>query len=455
MNAMRKIAVGALAMILTGGLFGAANAQEAAKQEAAKQEAPKYTMAEYNTYKAAADEKNLPQQIKLLDDFVQRYPNSSLLQYAYQNYYQNYAGQKNNAKAVEYADKLIALGDKAEAGIRYNAYFARAYLFAQMSVSPKDPTAAAQGAAARDAAIAGLAAMANFKKPEGVDEKAFADTRKQHELTFDYTAATGAGLAKDYATAVKYYKEALVLTPNVDVTWYRLGATYLAMDPPKAVDGFWALAHAVSLNGTAANSIKTTLRRQLGNYQQATCEPLMDAEVSEMIALAGPSPERPASYTLPSATELSEALKSMTILTVINDLKAGGDKAKLTWLAACGQEFPDVTTKFFEATASADKVALKVAFVSNQAEYDAAVAPNMEVTVTGQPEAARLEKDSAPRFTGKLTGYDPEPAFLLHWTDAKVKAEDIPAEKKVAAPKKKAPAKKAPAKKTAAKKKVE
>jgi len=452
MNAIRKIAVGALAMILAGGVFGAANAQEAAKQEPAKKE--QYTMAEYNTYKAAADEKNLPQQIKLLDDFVQRYPSSSLLQYAYQNYYQNYAGQKNNAKAVEYADKLIALGDKAEAAIRYQAYFARAYLFAQLNVSPKDPTAVAQGTAARDAAIAGLAAMVNFKKPESMDDKTFEATRKQHELTFDYTAATGAGLAKDYETAVKYYKAALVLTPAVDVTWYRLGATYLAMDPSKTVDGFWALAHAVSLNGTAANSIKTTLTRQVHNYQQATCEPLMDAEVNEMIALAGPSPERPASYTMPSATDLSEALKTMTILTVINDLKAGGDKAKVTWLAACGQVFPDVTTKLFELEPSGENIVLKVAFVSNQAEYDAATTPNMEVIVTGQPEAARVEKGTAPRFTGKLTGYDPEPAFMLHWTEAKVKAEDIPAEKKTVAPKKKAPAKKAAAKKTAAKKKA-
>jgi hypothetical protein len=446
------MAVTALAMILAGGLFGAANAQEAAKQEPAKQEAPKYTMAEYNTYKAAADEKNPAQQVKLLDDFVQRYPSSTLLQYAYQNYYQSYAAQKNNAKAIEYADKLVALKDKAEAGIRYQAYYARAFLFLQMDVT-KDPNAAQLGGAARDAAIAGLAAMPDFKKPEGVDEKTYADTKKQHEMTFDYTAASGAGLAKDYATAVQYYKATLVLTPGADVTWYRLGVTYLAMDPSKAVDGFWALAHAVSLKGQSAERIKTSLRRQLGNYQQATCEPLMDAEMNELIALAGSSPERPASYTLPSATDLSEALKTMTILTVITDLKAGGDKAKLTWLAACGQEFPDVTTKFFEAAASEDKVALKVAFVSNQAEYDAATTPNMEVTVTGQPEATRLEKDSAPRFTGKLTGYDPEPAFLLHWTDAKVKAEDIPAAKK-AAPAKKAPAKKAPAKKAAAKKKA-
>jgi hypothetical protein len=57
----------------------------------------------------------------------------------------------------------------------------------------------------------------------------------------------------------------------------------------------------------------------------------------------------------------------------------------------------------------------------------------MDVKVVGQPEAARVEKDSPVHFTGTLVSYDPDPAFFLHWDKAKVKAEDIPKEK---APKK-------------------
>ena len=44
-----------------------APAQDAAAAGGAQ---PKYTMAEYNSYQAAAAEKNPPSQIKLLDDFV-------------------------------------------------------------------------------------------------------------------------------------------------------------------------------------------------------------------------------------------------------------------------------------------------------------------------------------------------------------------------------------------------
>jgi len=58
-----------------------------------------------------------------------------------------------------------------------------------------------------------------------------------------------------------------------------------------------------------------------------------------------------------------------------------------------------------------------------------ATTPNMDVKVVGQPDAARVEKDNVVHFTGTLVGYDPDPAFFLHWEKAKVKEEDIPKEK--------------------------
>src|SRR3974390_910435 len=68
--------------------------------------AQKYTMAEYNAYQAAAAEKTAAAQLKLLDDFVSKYPNSALVNYIYPLYYRNYGGQRNFPKAIEYADKL-------------------------------------------------------------------------------------------------------------------------------------------------------------------------------------------------------------------------------------------------------------------------------------------------------------------------------------------------------------
>jgi hypothetical protein len=218
------------------------------------------------------------------------------------------------------------------------------------------------------------------------------------------------------------------------------------MTPPQQMDAFWSIARAVTAKGaTQAQStkVKDYLRKLMVNYQQAACDNLTDAELNELLQLAGSSPTRPDSYKLPSADDLTAARKDMTMRSVIDDLKAGGDKAKVTWLAACGLEFPEVPGKVIEVTPGAD-VQLKVAFVTSEAEFDAATTPNLDVKVVGQPDAAKLEKDSAVHFTGTLVAFDPDPAFMLHWDKAKVKEEDLP--------KANAPAKKPAARRPAAKK---
>jgi len=145
---------------------------------------------------------------------------------------------------------------------------------------------------------------------------------------------------------------------------------------------------------------------------------------------------------------LTAARKDMTIASVISDLKAGGDKAKVTWLASCGLEFPDVPGKLIDVAGEGDAVNLKEAFVTSEAEFQAATTANMDVKIAGQPEAAKLEKGNPVRFTGTLSAYDPDPAFMLHWDKAKVNAEDLPKDKE-----KKTPTKRAPAKRPVAKKK--
>ena len=153
---------------------------------------------------------------------------------------------------------------------------------------------------------------------------------------------------------------------------------------------------------------------------------MTDAELAELLQLAASSPERPDSYKLASADELTAARKDMTMKSVIADLKEGGDKAKVTWLAACGLEFPEVPGKVIEVVPAADGAQLKIAFVTSDAEFDAATTPNLDVKVAGQPDVAKVEKDSAIHFTGTLVSYDPDPAFMLHWDKAKVKEEDLP-----------------------------
>jgi tetratricopeptide (TPR) repeat protein len=412
-------------------ISGASNAlgQAPAGQDAGagKQQ---YTMAEYNAYQAAAAERNPAQQIKLLDDFVSKYPNSALLIYIYPLYYNSHSQLKNWPKVIEYSDKLLALGEKAEAPIRYQAYYARA--FAYSNLPPTSQDVKDQASKACEAAKAGLKTLGELKKPDTMSEDDFNKQKQQPAILFSYTLAQCSMIQKDYQTAIDSYKAVLEKNPDDAITSYKIGQAYMAMNPPQQMDAFWYFAKAVSAknaNQTQSNQVKTYLRKVIANYQGGNvCDNLSDAELNELLQLAGSSAERPASYKLPSSADLDAARKDMTIASVIADLRAGGDKAKITWLASCGLEFPDVPGKLIEITAGSD-VQLKVAFVTSDAEFDAKTTPDMDVKVVGQPDAAKLEKGNPVRFTGTLVAYDPDPNFMLHWDKAKVNAEDIPKEK--------------------------
>jgi tetratricopeptide (TPR) repeat protein len=439
MNVTRRLA--GLAIVAAVSLFcinvAPATAQDAGAAAGGQQ---KYTMAEYNAYQASAAEKNPAAQLKLLDDFVAKYPNSALLNYIYALYYKNYADQKNFPKTIEYCDKLIALGDKASPAEKYQAYSVRA--FAYNNIPNPDPATAK---AAYDAALAGVKSVDAVPKPADTDDAKFAEEKKRSSVFFYGTAGNAAMAAKNYQGAIDAYKKVLEANPDDLTTNYSLGKAYMALNPPQQLDALWYFARAASsknANEAQSKQVKTYLRKLLSNYQGGTvCDALIDAELNELLQLASSSAERPASYKLPSASDLEATRKDMTIASVVADLKAGGDKAKLTWTAACGLEFPDVPGKIIEVTPSSDGAELKVAFVTSDAEFEAAKTPNMDVKVSGQPEAAKLEKDNPVRFTGTLETYDPDPAFMLHWDKAKVNEEDLP----------KAAAKK-PAKKPAAKK---
>jgi len=85
----------------------------AAPQDAAAAP-PKYTLAEYNAEQAVEKEQNPQNKIKLADDFVKQYPNSTLMPYIYRAYYLTNYALKNYAGTMDYADRQIALGEKID-----------------------------------------------------------------------------------------------------------------------------------------------------------------------------------------------------------------------------------------------------------------------------------------------------------------------------------------------------
>jgi len=404
----------------------ATRAQQAQDQTAK----PTYTIPEYNAFQAANAEKDPQARLKLLDDFGAKFPSSTLNPYVYQLYVKTYTELKNYPKVIEYADKLTALGDKVDIPTRLGALQSRCQVF-PYAFNAKAPDATDQLNKERDAAQEGAKLLAAFTKPAGVTmtDAQFEEQKKPGIAFFQSAAGFACYQLKDYPCAITAFKAVLTLTPTDAVASYRMGVAYLEMKPPQPLDGFWALGRAINLKIPDSDKIKDYLRRQILAYEQPGCDSLADAQLNELLQLSANSPDRPATYTIPSADDLNKIRTSSNILTVLADLKAGGDKAKMTWLALCGAEFPEVVGKLIDITPGTDSVELKLYTGATPEEIQAATTSNLDVKVVGQPEASRLEKEQGVRFSGTMVGYDPEPNFMLHWDKAKVNAEDIPTEK--------------------------
>jgi hypothetical protein len=416
----------------------------AAVQAAQDQSKPGYSLAEYNQYQAADKEQNPQQKIKLLDDFVKAYPNSTLMPYIYRDYYTTYMALKNYAQAIDYADKMIALGDKIDTSGRLEAYYTRAQAFylGMQDKSLQTPDALNK---ARDNALAGLKTLDDLKKPDNASADQFEAQKKGVKVLFNAVAALSSTSLKDYPGAAGYYKTLLSIDPNDAVSHYRLGIVYLQMTPPMGTDGFWELARAIALKIPNDAQVRAYLKNQIIRYQQPSCDKLVDDQVAELLTLAAGATDKPATLNVPSAADLQKARDDTA--NFIPNLMAGGDAGKIMWLASCGLEYPDVGVRIMEPpVVDGDNVTLKVFRGNTPEEIEAATAANMEVKIDAQPEAKRLEKDAVVRFTGTLVGYTQNP-FMLTWDKAKINMEDLPEEK---GPAKKGPAKKAPAKKAPA-----
>jgi tetratricopeptide (TPR) repeat protein len=413
----------------------------AAPQEAAPAQAkPTYTLPEYNAYKAADAEPNPQQKIAKLDAFIKQYPNSTLMPYIYRDFYLTNYALKNYSGAIEYCDRQLALGDKIDNQGRLEAELTRAQSF-YVGQNAKDLQTPDAQTKARDAAVEGLKVLDDWKKPESVAEDQYTKTLKGYKVLFNTIAAMTSTTLKDYPSAATYYKAVLAIDPTDAVSHFRLGVVDLQMTPPDANNGFWELARSIALKAPNAAQVQTYLKNQLIRYQQPSCDKLVDDQVNELVTLATSSPDKPATLNIPSAADLQKARDDTA--NFLPDLKAGGDSGKVMWLASCGLEYPDVGVRIMAPpVVDGDNVVLSVFRGSTPEEIEAATNPNMQVTVVGQPEAQRLQKDAVVRFTGTLEAYTQSP-FMLTWDKAKINPEDLPAEK--AAPGKR-PARKAPAK---------
>src|SRR4029077_16020948 len=167
-----------------------------------------YTIPEYNAFQAANAEKDPQARLKLLDDFVAKFPNSTLNPYVYRLYVKTYTELKNYPKVIEFADKVIALGDKVDAGGKLEALQARCQVF-PFVFNAKAADAADQLTKERDAALQGVALLKSFPKPAGstMTDAQFEDQKKPMIGFFEGAAGFASLKLKDSAGAVAAFKE--------------------------------------------------------------------------------------------------------------------------------------------------------------------------------------------------------------------------------------------------------
>jgi tetratricopeptide (TPR) repeat protein len=426
---MKRACILTMGAVLTLMLQLSLPVQSAYAQDQSDQSKPAYTLAEYNAFQAARQEPNPVNRLKLLDDFVAKFPNSTLMPYVLQVYVDTYSQQKDYPKTIQAADKLVALGDKVAAQGRLQALVARCTAFDGV-FNPKAPDAQDQLTKERDAAQQGLKLLDALQKPDATTLKDFNDSKKPAQDFFENALGFALMQLKDFNNAAAAYTAATGANPKDAVAFYRLGVSDLQEKPPLSMDGFWSLAEAIDLKAPGEAQVRTYLRGQIQAYQGTGCDDLLDAQVSELLTLAQSGGPRPTTYNIPSTADLDKVRQTSTIITVLADLKAGGDKGKISWLAVCGSEFQDVPGRIMDKAPDASgATAFKVYTGASQEEMDAATAPNglVAIAASAQPGIEKFEKGDYFRFNGTLLTYEPSP-LLVHWDKPKINPEDIPKE---------------------------
>ncbi|HUA00663.1 MAG TPA: hypothetical protein VMB02_10050 [Candidatus Aquilonibacter sp.] len=433
------------ALILAGIVVAFLAARPAQSQAAQQSAQPTYTMAEYNSFTNCQAEKDPLSKINCFEGFMTKYPSSTLNKYipgALLTACNQFFQAKDYPQAMTCTDKVLGMGDIADATTLLQAVQLRIQAFSGAAgAAPPDQAALTKE---RDAAAQAVALLPKLQKQPNVTDDQFDQQKKQIAAFFNGAVAAADFQLKDYPGAIAAYKVVLANNPTDALTEYRMGLAYMALTPPQPLDGMWAVARAIDLKVPDTDKVKDYLRKTITNYEQPTCDSLIDGQMSEMLQLAANSPDRPATYTIPAAADLLKIVQSSTIVTVLADLGGGGDKAKMTWLAICGAEFPEVVGRIIDVQKTDTTVDFMVYFGSTQADVEAATTSNMDVKVwiaakpagaaatpgtaadiPPQPDVVRLEKDDPIRFSGTLVSYDPSP-FLLHWDKVKVDPTIIP-----------------------------
>ena len=424
---MRKVLV---TFALTLAVFAQGYAQQP-DQVPANQKVIK-DQAEYNAYMAAL---NLPagnpqdaaKKGAAMEAFIAQYPSSVVKTDALDQAMAAYQAAGNQAKVLEIAGKILEITPNNVRALAITTALERA---------PATPDKASR---IRADGEKGLAAVQDWKKPEGMSDADFQTMKNQMTAIFAGAAGFGALQAKDYAAAEGFYQRSIAIDPNNLQDVYQMGVAALESNP---IDkkGFWYIAKAYSLApaGQAKTQIaaygKSKYRKYHGSFdgwdQYLASAGTQSAPPADIAITPAPSPQEVACNVVKENDPSTLSFSDWEYILQYRDTGAACNKeaAEKVWQVIQNKQKDAkgdaAKLKIPVKVISADQNSIQAAITEdNQNSNVADLKVTMDKPMTKPPAAG-----SSIEIIGVLSDYTPSP-FMFVMTQGELPAAKPPVRK--------------------------
>lgn len=432
-----------------------------------------YGREEWNDYQAAKQVEDPAGKAQAYEGFIQKYPQSVLRAYIYQEMIGALYAAQQRAKLLETVDEFLKMDRNVFTQVKFTqpqvdmivytqhrtyVYVVREMLGAKQKFTPEQTQStiahARAGLTLQEAVIdSQKAAAQSDQQRQQLDQWADGNELMYHQMLF--ATLWREKKYDEVQPELSYLLEKFSTDANLNYQMGYLQANKGQADPLRSM---WYSARAISLGHSNAGSIRQSLTRQVYRHIGALDLPCIEGDVEGLIQQAGASLHPPAGWQLISSDQVGAARQGLTELALFTDLAEVGGKAHVTWLAACGIPFglgeqgepvrevvllsleeaaPESETMEGESTetaggetiagegeaASGMTVTLKVAATPEALEAKVA---NMEIVIENFTDLAKLKEklDQTIKIGGTITAYQREP-FVIHLSDGKVDYSDF------------------------------
>ena len=370
--------------------------------------------AEYDAFQAFVKEKDPKGRIKLIQDFIAKYPKSDFVGNAYVAEMQTYVQLSQSNEAIAAAKKALTADPNNLDALSYLS-FTFPYTF-----KPTDSNASAELSAAGQNAQHGLEVLQNLQKPAGVSQEQFEAyvKPKTKRAVFNIAAGFVALQQKNYNQAIKSLEAATQDEPNNVLVYSLLGQAYYNESPRETNKAIWNLARATGL----AESSNSPNAAQIKKFYSQVYEAQHGSNAGEdqVLAQAKSAQSMPADFSVaPPPEHAATGDRNVDAFYKIADaIEVGGDTAQENWTQLKGQPLGLVGHVDSVAPGSDPKTYLVRVDITPQSKsqegtYDI-------VLQDSQPGVNLLQAGDPLQFQGTIASYSTDPNFTLTLSDVKI-----------------------------------